>query len=43
MIAFCRAYPGFGLEALELMGIDIDRDRDAYAMFLALQQRVRET
>lgn len=41
MIAFCRAYPAFGLEALELMGIDIDRDRNAYAIFLNLQKQVR--
>lgn len=41
MIAYCRAYPAFGLEVLDLMGIDIDRDREAYAMFLALQKQVR--
>lgn len=41
MIAYCRAYPGFGLEVLELMGIDIDRDRQAYAIFLSLQKTVR--
>jgi hypothetical protein len=41
MIAFCRAYPAFGLEVLELMGLDIDRDREAYGIFLTLQKRVR--
>jgi hypothetical protein len=41
MIAYCRAYPAFGLEVLELIGIDIDRDRDAYATFLQLQKQVR--
>ncbi len=41
MIAYCRAYPAFGLEVLEMMGIDIDRDREAYAMFLMLQKQVR--
>lgn len=41
MIAYCRAYPAFGLEVLELMGIDVDRDREAYSLFLQLQQRVR--
>jgi hypothetical protein len=41
LIAYCRAYPAFALDVLEEMGIDIDRDREAYAMFLLLQQRVR--
>lgn len=41
MIAYCRAYPAFGLEVLELMGIDIDRDRNAYATFLQLQRQLR--
>lgn len=41
LIAYCRAYPAFGLEVLEMIGIDVDRDRDAYAIFLTLQQRVR--
>jgi hypothetical protein len=41
LIAYCRAYPAFGLEVLELMNIDIDRDRNAYATFLQLQKQVR--
>lgn len=41
LIAYCKAYPAFGLEVLELMGIDIDRDRESYALFLRLQQQVR--
>jgi isopenicillin N synthase-like dioxygenase len=40
-LAYCRAYPGFALDALELMGIDLDLHRDAYAQFLELQQRIR--
>jgi hypothetical protein len=41
MIAFGRAYPGFALDIMEMMGIDIDRDRNAYATFLQLQKQVR--
>lgn len=41
LIAYCRAYPAFGLEVLELMGIDIGADRNAYVMFLQLQKQVR--
>jgi isopenicillin N synthase-like dioxygenase len=39
--AYCRAYPGFALDALELMGIDLDMQRDAYAQFIELQRRIR--
>ena len=41
LIAYCRAYPSFGLEVLEMMGLDIDRDREAYSLFLQLQKQVR--
>lgn len=41
MIAFGRAYPGFALDVMEMMGIDVDRDRNAYALFLSLQKQVR--
>lgn len=41
MVAFGRAYPGFALDVMEMMGIDIDRDRDAYAQFIELQRRIR--
>lgn len=41
MIAYCRAYPAFGVEVMELMGIDIDQDPRAFAMFLSLQKQVR--
>jgi hypothetical protein len=34
--AHCR-HPGFGLEALDLMGIDIDQDPCAFAKFLELK------
>jgi hypothetical protein len=39
-IAYCRAYPGFALDALELMGIDIDQDRAAYATFLSMKRQI---
>lgn len=41
MVEYCRAYPAFGMEVLELMGIDIDQDRNAFVMFLQLQKQVR--
>jgi hypothetical protein len=41
MIAYCRAYPGFALDVVEAMGVDIDRDRNAYVLFLQLQRAVR--
>jgi hypothetical protein len=41
MIEYCRAYPAFGMEVLEQMGIDIDQDRQAFAIFLQLQNQVR--
>lgn len=41
MIAYCRAYPAFALDVVEAMGLDIDRDREAYSMFLQLQKQVR--
>lgn len=40
MIEWCRAYPGFGMEVLELMGIDIDQDPRAFAKFLELKNLV---
>lgn len=41
LVAYCRAYPAFGMEVLELMGIDIDADARAFAAFLSLQRQVR--
>ena len=41
LIAYCRAYPAFALDVVEAMGLDLDRDRDAYATFLQLQRQVR--
>jgi hypothetical protein len=41
MIAYGRAYPGFALDVVELMGVDIGQDREAYALFLQLQRQVR--
>lgn len=41
MVAFGRGYPGFALDVMELMGIDIDADRAAYAQYLELQRRIR--
>lgn len=41
MIAYCRAYPAFGVEVMELMGIDIDQDPRAFVLFLQLQKQVR--
>lgn len=41
MIAYCRAYPAFALDVVEMMGLDIDRDREAYALFLSLQRQMR--
>jgi hypothetical protein len=38
---YCRANPAFALDILEDLGIDIDQDRNAYAMFLQLQKQVR--
>jgi hypothetical protein len=35
--AHCR-HPGFGMEALDLMGIDIDQDPLAFARFLELKK-----
>jgi hypothetical protein len=40
MIEWCRAYPAFGMEVLELMGIDIDHDPRAFAKFLELKNMV---
>jgi hypothetical protein len=40
-IAYCRAYPGFALDVIEEMGIDLDQNREAYVMFLQLQKTVR--
>jgi hypothetical protein len=41
LIAYCRAYPGFALEVASEMGLEFDRDREAYAVFLSLQQKMR--
>jgi hypothetical protein len=41
LVECCRKYPGFALDVMEAMGLDVDRDRDAYAMFLSLQRAVR--
>lgn len=35
--AHCR-HPGFGMEALDRMGIDIDQDPCAFAKFLELKK-----
>lgn len=40
MIEWCRAYPGFGMEVLDMMGIDIDADPRAFAKFLELKNLV---
>jgi hypothetical protein len=37
----CRANPAFALDVLEDLGITIDQDRNAYALFLSLQRAVR--
>jgi hypothetical protein len=42
MIECGRKYPAFALDVVEMMGLDIDRDRDSYAIFLSLQRAVRE-
>jgi hypothetical protein len=34
-------HPGFGLESLERMGIDIDQDPRAFARFLELKNLIR--
>ena len=39
--AHCR-HPGFGMEALDLMGIDIDQDPRAFARFLELKTLMQE-
>jgi hypothetical protein len=42
---FCevgKAYPLFGLHALDLMGIDIDQDPQAFAKFLEAQRYIAE-
>jgi len=36
-----RTLPMFGLELMDMMNIDIDQDRAAFAQFLELQKRVR--
>jgi hypothetical protein len=36
-----RALPAFGLEMMDMMNIDIDQDRAAFAEFLSLQKRIR--
>lgn len=41
LILMGRALPGFGLEVMDAMNIDIDGDRAAFAKFLELQRVVR--
>jgi len=41
LIAYCRAYPAVALDVVELMGLDIDRDRESYSRFLELQRAIR--
>lgn len=36
-----RHFPMFGLEMMDMMNIDIDQDRAAFAEFLSLQKRIR--
>ena len=37
-----RFSPAFGLESLDLLGIDIDQDPRAFAKFLELRNRVQD-
>lgn len=41
LIECCRKYPAFALDVLEVMGLDIDRDRESYAIFLSLQRQMQ--
>lgn len=40
MVETCRKYPAFALDVVEVMGLDIDRDRESYAIFLTLQRQM---
>jgi hypothetical protein len=41
LVLLGQRLPMFGLEMMDIMGIDIDAQRDSYAQFLELQRRIR--
>src|SRR4051812_47135445 len=38
---YCRVYPAYALDCLEVMGIDLDMHRDGFAVYLEMQRRIR--